>query len=264
MLRGSSDMTGRRAPLAACLALAAELAEEWDILPFAAPEVTAWSGMFASNEQRDNRPEMALDLVRQYLAAHADKMWGSNDGSRPPASGWIGHEAKEGPALLPEKLREELRKRGYELDAVIPGWLETGALLTRDSQRPPYLIGRRTAGCLSRHLIFRDEVIDPGPGGRPVRNLCVMARYKVSLSGNCVTAGKRPLTCGKPVTSHCVTRNSRGLIATLRVALRNRSAYQLFAALTCMFPDHLRDCYAVTQNRESHARAAYNKTETAQ
>ena len=161
MLRGSTDMTGRRAPLAACLALAAELAEEWDILPFAAPEVTAWSGMFASDEQRDNRPEMALDLVRQYLAAHADKMWGSNDGSRPPASGWIGHKAKEGPALLPEKLREELRKRGYELDAVIPGWLEMGALLTKDSQRPPYLIGRRTAGHLSRHLIFRDEVIDP-------------------------------------------------------------------------------------------------------
>ena len=161
MLRGSTDMTGRRAPLAACLALAAELAAEWDILPFAAPDVAAWSGMFASDEQRDNRPEMALDLVRQYLAAHADKMWGSNDGSHPPASGWIGHKAKEGPALLPEKLREELRKRGYELDAVIPGWLEMGALLTKDSQRPPYLIGRRTAGHLSRHLIFRDEIIDP-------------------------------------------------------------------------------------------------------
>jgi len=161
MLRGSTDMTGRRAPLAACLALAAELAADWGILPFKAPDIAAWSGMFASDEQRDNRPEMALDLVRQYLAARADKMWGSNDGSHPPASGWIGHKAKEGPALLPEKLREELRKRGYELDAVIPGWLEMGVLLTKDSQRPPHLIGRRTAGHLSRHLIFRDEIIDP-------------------------------------------------------------------------------------------------------
>jgi hypothetical protein len=126
MLRGNTDMTERRAPLAACLALAAELAAAWEILPFQPPEVTAWPALFASDEQRDNRPEMALDLVRQYLAAHADKMWGSNAGN-PPASGWIGHEAKEGPALLPEKLREELRRRGYELDAVIPGRLEMGA-----------------------------------------------------------------------------------------------------------------------------------------
>ena len=161
MLRGSTDMAGRRAPLAACMALAAELAEKWAIVPFAAPDVASWSGLFASDEQRDNRPEMALDLVREYVAAHADKMCGSNDGSHPPASGWIGHEAKEGPALLPEKLREELRRRGYELDAVLPGWLEMGALLTMDRQRPSHLIPRRTAGRQSRHLVFRREVMDP-------------------------------------------------------------------------------------------------------
>ena len=91
-----------------------------------------------------------------------------------------------------------------------------------------------------------------------MRNLRITARHKVSLSGNCVTAGKRPLTCGNPVTGRCVTRNGRAVIATLCVALRNRSAYQLFAALTCMFLDQLRDCYAVTQKRETHARSACN------
>ncbi len=258
MLRGSSDMTGRRAPLAACLALAAELGEEWDILPFAAPEVTAWSGMFASDEQRDNRPEMALELVRQYLAAHADKMWGSNDGSHPPASGWIGHQAKEGPALLPEKLREELRKRGYELDAVIPGWLEMGALLTKDSQRTP--VPHRAEDGRSpvpaSDLPRRDHR-PPGPGGWPVRHIPFTPCHMLSLR-KLRNSPKQLLTCGNPITSHCVTRNSRGLIATLRVALRNRSAYQLSSALTCMFLDHLRGCYAVTQKRETHARPGCN------
>jgi hypothetical protein len=160
LLAGGTDMTGRRAPLIACLALAAELAAEWEIVPFAAPEVSAWLGLFNSADQQDNRPEMALDIVREYLAAHADKMYGAGDGEHPPATGWIGHQAKEGPALLPEKLREELKRRGYELDAVLPGWLEMGALVTMDSQRPSHLIPRRTAGHQTKHLIFRRDVID--------------------------------------------------------------------------------------------------------
>jgi hypothetical protein len=80
---------------------------------------------------------------------------------QPPASGWIGIKAREGPALVPEKLREELKRRGFELDAVIPGWLEMGALVTRDSQRPKYLIPRRLGGPLVKLIIFRAEVIDP-------------------------------------------------------------------------------------------------------
>jgi hypothetical protein len=87
-----------------------------------------------------------------------------------------------------------------------------------------------------------------------VKHIRIAARQKLTLSGNCVTARKRPLTCGKPVTGHCVTRNSQTVIATLRVTLRNRFASQLFAPLTCMFIDHLRDRYAVTQKRESRTR----------
>jgi hypothetical protein len=107
---------------------------------------------------------MALDIVREFIAANQDKMWGSAHPDRAePAAGWIGHEAKEGPALLPEKLREELRRRGYELDAVMPGWLEMGALMTMSRQRPRYLIPRRLGGRMSKHLIFRRELIDPEP-----------------------------------------------------------------------------------------------------
>jgi hypothetical protein len=105
MLRGSTDMTGRRAPLAACLALAAELAAQWGIVPFGAPDVTTWSGLFASDEQRDNRPEMALDLVREYLAARRV--------DRPRGQGGAGAPAREAPrAAPPARIRTRRRALG--------------------------------------------------------------------------------------------------------------------------------------------------------
>ncbi len=161
--RGDSDLAARRAPLVACLYLACQLAYEWGIVPFAAPGVSEWLALFSEGDQdrNDNRPEMALDIVREFIASNQDKMLGSSDGERPPATGWIGHDAREGPALLPEKLREELKRRGYELDAVLPGWLEMGVLITRDNQRPAHLIPRRLGGRLTKHLIFRREVISP-------------------------------------------------------------------------------------------------------
>jgi Domain of unknown function (DUF927) len=167
-LRGETDMSGRRAPLMAAIALAAELAARWQITPFPVPAPAAWMEMYSgADDPRDNRPEMALDVVREYIAAHQDKMWGSGDTEHPPATGWIGHEAKEGPALLPEKLREELKRRGYELDAVLPGWVDMGALITLDSQRPKHLIMRRPGGRPAKHLIFKREVISPDEDGNP-------------------------------------------------------------------------------------------------
>lgn len=102
---------------------------------------------------------MTLDIVREYIAANDSKMYGARV-DKAPATGWIGHEAKEGPALFPETLRAELKRRGYELDAVIPGWLEQGALVTNPKSQPPHLLNRRTAGNQARHLVFRREVLD--------------------------------------------------------------------------------------------------------
>jgi hypothetical protein len=170
LLRGSTDMTGRRAPLVACLALAAELAAEWEIVPFEAPEPGTWLSLLAADEQRDNRPEMALDIVREYIAAHSDKLWGgqpkggqmAGGEERPPAAGWIGRDLPTGVALLPEKLREELKRRGYELDAVLPGWLERGVLAENKKHRPAYKLpvrvgsGTRPVKC----LVFKTEHLE--------------------------------------------------------------------------------------------------------
>jgi hypothetical protein len=163
-LRGETDMSGRRAPLMAVIALAAELAARWKITPYPLPDPGGWMDMYSgADDPRDNRAEMALDVVREFIAAHQDKMY-PGVSEYPPATGWIGHDAKEGPALLPEKLREELKRRGYELDAVLPGWLETGALVTNANQNSPHLINRRLGGQQAKQLIFRREKIWPGEG----------------------------------------------------------------------------------------------------
>jgi hypothetical protein len=176
LLRGGNDMTGRRAPLVACLALAAELGAEWEIVPLEAPGASAWLDLFTSPDQHDNRPEMALDIVREFIGAHVDKLWGGppkrSEGQgkdrggdeRPPATGWIGREVASGIALLPEKAREELKRRGYELDAVIPGWREQGVLAERKGQEPPFKIPVRIAGHPVKCLVFLTEALE-NPAG---------------------------------------------------------------------------------------------------
>jgi hypothetical protein len=169
LLRGGTDMTGRRAPLIACLALAAELAADWQIVPFSAPDVSAWLALFASEDPRDDRPEMALDVVREFVAARAADLWEPGCKDFPPPQGWIGRryvlEGNDVPtiALLPEKLREELKRRGYELDAVLPGWREAKVLHEAGGDRTPWLLSRRLGPTMVRQIIFTPGVIDIGP-----------------------------------------------------------------------------------------------------
>ena len=84
LLRGGTDMTGRRAPLIATLALAAELAAEWELIPFSAPDVPAWLALFASADPRDDRSEMAVDIVREFVAARVSDLWYPGRRDHPP------------------------------------------------------------------------------------------------------------------------------------------------------------------------------------
>lgn len=109
---------------------------------------------------------MALDIIREFVSAHADKLWrtGADRDERPPAAGWIGRDVPGGVALLPEKVREELHRRGYELDAVLPGWRERGILAERKGQQPPYKIPIRLAGRPVKCLIFLTEHLEDAGG----------------------------------------------------------------------------------------------------
>lgn len=167
-LRGETDMSGRRAPLIAVIALAAELANKWKITEFDEWETAEWLALFSADEQRDNRSEMALDVVREYIAANKERMWGSDAKDYVPVGGWIGRYVGEDPALLHEKLSEELKRRGYQLEAVVPGWLEADVIVVSQNPalRPPWKIPQRIGTGRGtptpKHVIFRSEAIDLG------------------------------------------------------------------------------------------------------
>ncbi len=167
-VQGETTMSHRRAPMLATLMLAAELAYEWEIVPFAPPSADVWCAIFAHIEdQRDDRPAEALDLVREFVAARGRELWVRTD--RPdaqPTGGWAGryitHDGRTTVALLPDRLRKILASSGYQLDAVLPGWKESGAILTYQSQRPSHMVARALAGAKPKMIIFAPGVVPCG------------------------------------------------------------------------------------------------------
>jgi len=164
------DLNQRRAPLIAALHLAGQLAYEFGIVPFEPPAAEVWQRILGTSDHADNRPEMALDVIREHVAAHMDELWSASGAvsGHQPHSGWLGRREKvDGGVrvgILPERLRRILADAKYELDAVVPGWLEAGALSLMPSQRPPHLVKRRLNGSQTRLYEFGPEVF-PDEGG---------------------------------------------------------------------------------------------------
>jgi hypothetical protein len=156
--RYDSDMSARRAPLVAVLALAAEVGHEWGIVPFPPPQMSVWERLFAVSDQTDNRGEMALDVVREYVAGHGSELWSPHTEEKAPFSGWIGRDLQiDGTptvALLPQRLREILQRANYDLDAVLPSWLEADVLVKNTKTRPAHLVPKKLDGRLARMLVF--------------------------------------------------------------------------------------------------------------
>ncbi|MGV9600797.1 DUF927 domain-containing protein [Streptosporangium sandarakinum] len=161
-LLGDSDISARRARNLAVLALAATLAHEWGILPFAPPDPARWMELFSGQVDRDDRSQRAVDLVSGWIAASRHALWVPRDDRSAPASGWIGRLIRDGDkimvAVLVEPLRRELKRSGVELDAVVHGWLED-RLILRSENRPYYSHSKKIDGAQARLIIFSPDAV---------------------------------------------------------------------------------------------------------
>lgn len=170
-LRGDTDMSARRAPALATLALAGLLAREWGILPWDPPTRDEWLALFLAEDQAEDRGAAAMDVVRGYVAGNRDLFWsgpieidGRTVNRSMPTTGWAGRivevKGTSTVAILPQRLREVLSRAGYDLDAVIPSWREAGAVHETPSVRPPWQATRSLAGVKTRMVIFAPGQIE--------------------------------------------------------------------------------------------------------
>jgi hypothetical protein len=167
-----SDIARRRAVLVAAVHLAAQLAYEWDIVPLPAPDTEMLDAYFAEEAAREDRGEMALDVVRGLIAAQSHRIAPpprQSVTSEPPAGGWIGvHTDYEGApaiALLPEALADALARATppITLDAVREAWTEHGTIPLDNARKLPRvsMSGPRPRCYLfAQHVLDADEVPD--------------------------------------------------------------------------------------------------------
>ena len=161
-----NDVARRRAPLSAALHLAAQLAHEWQIVPIPAPELQVWTDHLADETTREDRGQMALDVVRGLIAAQGHRILPLNkEGAtvfETPSAGWIGahilHEGEPAVAILPEAMAAALNKATppIVLDAVREAWTERGTILT-DGKR---LLKARIDGARPRCYVFPRHILD--------------------------------------------------------------------------------------------------------
>lgn len=134
-----NDVARRRTKHIAALHLAAELAHEWDIVPFGALEPAKWTELLGEEAAREDRGGMALEIVRGLIAAQGHRIQPLNtaDGHKvpAPAGGWIGsyvdHKGTPGIALLPVEVSKALQQATppIVLDAVQEAWAEAGTII---------------------------------------------------------------------------------------------------------------------------------------
>ncbi|MFF7949394.1 DUF927 domain-containing protein [Streptomyces griseorubiginosus] len=170
LFRGDNAMTARRAPMVAVLALAEAMACKASILPYEPLPAETWKQTFTASNATDNQPEMAMDVVREYIAGHSFELWPGQD-DRPPLRGWLGAVKvnSEGTfiALMPERLRTILSDSGYSLDAVLDGWISAGYLSSSvDRGKVTYRVVTRFDGRTARCFQFTPQALTLSDNGQ--------------------------------------------------------------------------------------------------
>jgi hypothetical protein len=165
-LKGATDLSGRRAPLVASLALAAELAHRWEIVPgLSVPSIEEWRSLFAGTEATDDRSEMALDALHEWVAANGSAIWVAGQNRKEPSQGWIGrtvqHDGKTTVALMPGRMKKALdRNSAIALETVLPSWKENGWLVeTGKEKNHSWDPKHRLGGASVRLLTFHPDVM---------------------------------------------------------------------------------------------------------
>jgi hypothetical protein len=164
-----NDIARRRAPLVAVLHLAAQLAHEWEIVPLPALEVEVFTDLFGDESEREDRGEMALEVVRSLIAAQSHRLCPRNHQDAAtfdtPAAGWIGaHTDVENVpaiAILPGALAAALNRATppIALDAVRNAWIERGTLLLDGKRLRRVRIGGPGQG-QARCYVFAQHTLD--------------------------------------------------------------------------------------------------------
>jgi hypothetical protein len=164
-----NDVARRRAPLLAALHLAAQLAYEWEIVPLPALDVEVWSELLGEEADREDRGEMALEVVRNLIAAQGHRICPRNHQDtatrEAPAAGWIGAQVDmdgvPAIALLPSALAAAFNHATppIALDAVRNAWTERGTILM-DRTEPTKLRKARIAGQHPRCYVFAQHTLD--------------------------------------------------------------------------------------------------------
>lgn len=140
--RGNSDWTARRAPHVAALALAAELAEQWGIIPFRRAPWDVWESTLLADEaiEDEDQSTRAVGIITSALAETPEWI-DHGDGRDQPAGGrWVAKVGiidvdgqKRAAVLVPVPIAKQwVTRAGGDFEAVRTSWKDSRVLVPND------------------------------------------------------------------------------------------------------------------------------------